>query len=208
MQWIFMKHLISAVFPVDNFWYRYEWQEKGSGHVHGFVWLKNAPKPEDIDWNLPKGQGDLPEDQHQKMEQFKTFWDRIITAVNPFPEEDPNTPLLGQNPCNLERDSLSNTKQELSDLLNWVQRHTKCVPGYCQVKQKVPGQEEPQIVCCFDYPMQHCQNEGIGHDSKTRVHFEPRRNDPLLNNYNAAMILAWRANIDIKPVMSKDAALK
>ncbi|KAF8196251.1 hypothetical protein K438DRAFT_1418932, partial [Mycena galopus ATCC 62051] len=37
--------------------------------------------------------------------------------------------------------------------------------------------------------------------------FEPRRNDPLMNNYNPAMILAWRANIDIKPVLSKDAAL-
>jgi hypothetical protein len=56
--------------------------------------------------------------------------------------------------------------------------------------------------------MERCQTAGIGHDSKTRVRFEPRRNDPLLNNYNAAMILAWRANIDIKPVMSKDAALK
>jgi hypothetical protein len=29
-----------------------------------------------------------------------------------------------------------------------------------------------------------------------------------MNNYNPAMILAWRANIDIKPVLSKDAALK
>jgi hypothetical protein len=54
----------------------------------------------------------------------------------------------------------------------------------------------------------HPDAASIGHDSKHRVRFEPRRNDPLMNNYNPAMILAWRANIDIKPVLSKDAALK
>ncbi|KAJ7139662.1 hypothetical protein C8R44DRAFT_556634, partial [Mycena epipterygia] len=60
--------------------------------------------------------------------------------------------------------------------------------------------------CRFDYPME-CQAEaGVGYDSKNRVRFEPARNDPLLNTYNPAMILAWRANIDVKPVMSTDAA--
>ncbi|KAJ7105122.1 hypothetical protein C8R43DRAFT_225706 [Mycena crocata] len=42
--------------------------------------------------------------------------------------------------------------------------------------------------------------------SKKRVRFEPQRTDRLLNSYNPAMILVWRANIDFKPVMSTDAA--
>ncbi|KZV89269.1 hypothetical protein EXIGLDRAFT_567344, partial [Exidia glandulosa HHB12029] len=41
-----------------------------------------------------------------------------------------------------------------------------------------------------------------------RIRFEPRRNDPLLNPYNTALILSWRANIDLKPVMSADSALQ
>jgi hypothetical protein len=49
---------------------------------------------------------------------------------------------------------------------------------------------------------------GIGHNSKTHVYVEPRRNDPLLNNYSTTMSLEWRANIDIKLVISKDTALK
>jgi hypothetical protein len=142
---IFMKHIIGVIFDVKHFWYQYAWQEHSTGHVHSFVWLKNAPNAEEII---------IPEEQHQKMDEFKQFWDKIITVMNPFPKEDKNTPLLGQHPCNLEWTGLANTKQELSDLLNWVQHCTKCVLGYCQVKLKTPGQEEPQVCCCFDYPME------------------------------------------------------
>jgi hypothetical protein len=88
---IFMKHIIGAIFEVKHFWYRYESQERGSGHVHGFVWLKNAPNVEEIDWNLLKANGVVPEEQRQKMDEFKQFWDKIITATNPFPKEDENT---------------------------------------------------------------------------------------------------------------------
>ncbi|KAJ7061427.1 hypothetical protein C8F01DRAFT_962950, partial [Mycena amicta] len=103
------------------------------------------------------------------------------------------------HPCSKDRNEAQNTKAELAELLNWVQRHTKCLPGYCQVKRKVPGQSEPRLVCRFDYPMACGLDATIGMDSKRRVRFEPRRNDPLLNNFNAGMMLAWRANIDIKP---------
>jgi hypothetical protein len=103
---------------------------------------------------------------------------------------------------------MKNTKEELAELLNWVERHTKCSPGYCQIKRKVPGQQEPQLLCRFDYPMACRAEAGVGHDNKKRIRFEPARNDPLLNTYNAAMILAWRANVDVKPVMSTDAAIK
>ncbi|CAK5270705.1 unnamed protein product [Mycena citricolor] len=200
---------MGKIFDISDFWYRYEWQERGSGHVHGFLWLKNAPRPEDINWDLLK-QVDSPvsEDQQQKMTEFKSFWDRIVSAFNPVLRQDPNAPLLGGNPCSKPTEGMINTNEELADLLNWVQRHSKCVARYCQVKRKVPGQEEPQICCRFDYPMPcHPDCAVIGRDSKSRLRFEPRRNDPLLNNYNRAMLMAWRANIDLKPVLSKDAAI-
>ena len=28
----------------DDFWYRFEWQDRGSGHVHGFLWLTGGPE--------------------------------------------------------------------------------------------------------------------------------------------------------------------
>lgn len=82
------------------------------------------------------------------------------------------------------------------------------MPVYCQVKRKVPGYEEKQTFCRFDYPMETCNTAGIGLDSQNHIHFEPKRNDRLLNTFNVLMILAWQANIDVKPVLSKDAAIK
>ena len=206
---VFMTKLVHPLLGVVDFWYRYEWQERGSGHIHGFLWLKDAPNPDDIDWNLLKEHNHIiPEDQEVKMRDFVSFWGGIMTAVNPFPRADDNTPLVGLHPCRCRNEDLQDTKEELAELLNWVERHNICRPGYCQVKRKVPGQGEPQTFCRFDFPMTLCNTANIGLDSKHRVHFEPKRSDPLLNTFNVPMILGWRANIDVKPVLSKDAAIK
>ncbi|KAK6972288.1 hypothetical protein R3P38DRAFT_2485351, partial [Favolaschia claudopus] len=93
------------------------------------------------------------------------------------------------HPCNKDRADMRHTKGELSELLNWVERHTRCSPGYCQIKRRLPGQREPQLMCRFDYPMTCREEAGVGFDSKKRIRFEPRRNDPLLNTYSQAMIL-------------------
>jgi hypothetical protein len=50
--------------------------------------------------------------------------------------------------------------------------------------------------------------EKCGWCREKHVRFEPERNNPLLNGYNPAIILAWCASLDVEPVMSKDAALK
>lgn len=206
---LFLKEVMAPLFGVKHFWYRYEWQDRGSGHVHGFFWLNNAPDMDKIDWDLLKDPNAIiSDDQTARMLEFTTFFDRLIKASNPFPRTDENTPLIGVHPCNRERSTLQNNKAELAEILNWVERHTKCMPGYCQVKRSVPGQTEKQTFCRFDYPMPHRDESGVGLDSKHRPRFEPKRNDRLLNTHNVPMILGWRANIDIKPVMSTEAALQ
>ncbi|KAF5336454.1 hypothetical protein D9611_006665 [Ephemerocybe angulata] len=207
----YLKHFLGPLLDVVDFWYRYEWQERGSGHIHGFLWIRNAPNPEAIDWSLlKKPDAIIPDDQQEKMDEYLRFWNSIITASHPSPRgpEDANAPLPGQHPCSIPRQELKHTKQELSDLLEWVERHRKCVAGYCLVKRKVPGQDEPTQVCRFDFPMPLRDSPVVGLDSKRRLRFEPTRNDPLLNTHNRAMILAWRANIDLKPVLSKESALE
>ena len=111
---IFMKHYMPTVFPMEHFWYRYEWQERGSGHIHGFVWLKDAPNPDDINWDLLKNNDRIPDEQLTKMESFRDYWDKIVTAFNPFPRQDENSPLLRRHPCALDRDEAQNTKAELA----------------------------------------------------------------------------------------------
>ncbi|KAJ3525773.1 hypothetical protein NMY22_g10434 [Coprinellus aureogranulatus] len=209
----YMEHFLKPLLGVEDFWYRYEWQARGSGHIHGFLWLKDAPNPDDIDWNtLKKPDAIIPEDQQEKMDQFLGYWDKIITATNPFPstpnEESEDTPLQGVHPCNIPRAELKHTKQELADLLNWVERHRGCRAGYCKALRKVPGQAEPVEVCRFDYPHQPRDKPAVEPDSKRRMRFNPTRNDSLLNPHNRPAILAWRANVDFKPVLSTAAAIE
>ena len=48
---IFRKEILENGMNVEDYWFIYEWQHRGSAHVHGFIWLKGAPKMESIDWN-------------------------------------------------------------------------------------------------------------------------------------------------------------
>lgn len=143
---VYFKNFMVPLLGVRQYWYRFEWQERGSGHIHGFLWLEDAPNADEIDWDLLKRpDAIISDDQSDKMHQFLEYWNRMITASSPFPRVDDNMPLIGGHPCSLSRDGLRNTKQELADLLNWTERHTKCMPGYCLVKRKVPGQMTPKF---------------------------------------------------------------
>ena len=48
---VFFEEVIQKKFDVKDFWWRYEWQHRGSSHVHGFLWLKDAPSVDDFDHN-------------------------------------------------------------------------------------------------------------------------------------------------------------
>ncbi|KAF5331234.1 hypothetical protein D9611_013064 [Ephemerocybe angulata] len=184
---LFFETVLKPLFDVEDFWYRYEWQERGSGHIHGFLWLKNAPDVDQIRWDFLKNPDPdfvIPEEQQQKMNEFKAYWDRFITAMNPFPRADENTPLPRPHPCSIPRDDLRNTNEELANLLNWIERHNRCTPSYCQIKRKVAGQAST-IQC-------------------------PSVRSPASHSTASAVFafLAWRANVDFKPVLSKEAAIQ
>ena len=76
---------------ISDFWYRVEWQARGSGnvyllyaalhrrsrhtgHIHGFLWLENALPVDNIDWTLPDG-----------CRQIVDYFSCFITAYNPNP---------------------------------------------------------------------------------------------------------------------------
>lgn len=42
----------------------------------------------------------IPPGQDARMREFISFWDKLISATNPFPRENEKLPLLGQHPCN------------------------------------------------------------------------------------------------------------
>lgn len=51
---LYFKHFLSPLLGIRHFWYRYEWQERGSSHIHGFFWLLDGPRADEIDWEVLK----------------------------------------------------------------------------------------------------------------------------------------------------------
>ena len=98
------------------------------------------------------------------------------------------------------------------DLLNMVQRHTRCSKNYCLRKK----QNESDLRCRFHFPFQPC--------TSTKLEFEPihtkdgnakykakivtHRNDSRLNNHQRLQLQGWRANCDIQVVVDYHACVE
>lgn len=186
----FFKLVILPMYKVTDWWFRYEWQHRGSSHVHGFIWMEDAPSVEDLN----------PEDA-ESVRSFVTFWDPIVSTWNPgitVPKADPH-------PSNRAWNTLEDTLKELAEMLNRFQRHTECRAGYCLRKDKHTGKE----YCRFKFPKEmrdvtelvkeieeRAGRRKVSYDLKTR------RNDPLLNSYTHVFMAGWRANVDFRPIIS------
>lgn len=68
----FRKHVLEKGLDVRDYWYRYEWQHRGSPHVHGFLWIHGSPDMDNIDW-----MNDVQRKNATK------YFDSIVHAWNP-----------------------------------------------------------------------------------------------------------------------------
>ncbi|XP_059064988.1 uncharacterized protein LOC131857017 [Cryptomeria japonica] len=69
---IFREEIIDKLFKAKDHWYKYEWQHRGSAHIHGFLWLPNAPDMDKIDWS-----------NHEAVQSANSFFDKYVTTWNP-----------------------------------------------------------------------------------------------------------------------------
>jgi hypothetical protein len=64
-----------------------------------------------------------------------------------------------------------------------------------------------QKKCRYHFPFPLSDSTNIVIDEKGQLSLVTKRNDALVNKYNLWTLQRWRANMDITPVMSKDAFL-
>lgn len=124
-----------------------------------------------------------------------------------IPDEQWRTPV--PHPCALEvNDSTDTDDQDYCNLVNTVQRHTRCSPAYC-LRKKAGDQEQH---CRFDYPCPLQQASTLQfeklHDGAVRGILTTKRNDPRVNSHNRLMIQHWRANVDIQIIVDVDACVR
>ena len=174
---LFFQCVLKKIFEVKDYWYRFEWQDRGSGHMHGFLWLEGPPP---VKTRTP-----------EQRQAIATYWADIVTAVNPF-----RTLPFGRNPASLMFSERQNSEKHLADCLNRYQRHSICTPGYCL--RKVKGSEDMR--CRFYFPQAYRTVPDVNRDLNPKHYkFMPVRNDTLLNAYIPTTTLGWNANTDVSP---------
>jgi hypothetical protein len=118
---IFFDEVIKPKFKIKDYWWQYEWQHRGSSHIHGFLWMENAPSVDALD-----------RDNADSVAAFIHFWDQHVSTWHP----DKDCPPAAIHPSAQMFNTLQDTKKELAEILNRLQRHTKCALGYCERKKK------------------------------------------------------------------------
>ena len=125
----FVKTYYVGILGVTDYWLRFEWQHRGSPHVHGLAWLPNAP---DVEQLLSS-----PDTSDAAKEEIATFADSIVTTYNPavLPDgsnvDDAPSPKTDPHVCNLVYGDIQDLDKDLVDLVATCQRHTRCSAAYC-----------------------------------------------------------------------------
>ena len=210
------KHWLYDEMDAEWHWYRFEYQSRGSLHAHGCAKLKNDPglcelmKKAAVAWQLrDKSPTELSQPEQQIIQEGNAaqqtiieYVDWLTTTFNPsLPSQTWCMPTPQNHPCAQNPLQISDSEQDYADLVNAVERHTKCNAAYCLRKRK--GQSHTQ--CRFDYPRPL--------KSETKIEFEElpskricakivtKRNDPLINSHNKLLLQYWRANVDVQAIV-------
>lgn len=141
----------------------------------------------------------IENESEENLQEILDYYSKLVTAVNP----DPDSEMADIHPCRKLHRNIENFQEDLAQILNKVQRHTRCSTDYCLKFNKEKG----GVRCRFNFPADMQDTAAFVKDDNGHMQFKPARNDPLLNKYNEFIIQLWRANIDISPVISKKALI-
>lgn len=193
----FVQLFYVDIFGAFDYWYRFEWQHRGSPHIHGMAWLRNAPNVEAI----------MDDPEMSQREVLIRYVDSLVSTWNPAILPDGSNlhsaphPRTDPHICSMPYTEVIDHHQDLNDLIATCQRHTRCSASYCL--RNVNGQQ----VCRFGYPHQ-LQSETIINTENEQHEILTARNDSLINSYNSIQLSGWRANVDMKYITSKQKVIE
>src|SRR2546421_106808 len=142
---IYFNDVLKRQWDLEDWWYRFEWQHRGSVHVHGIGKRRNATK---IDWKQMKENENI-------MNEVVQYLDNLVTTINPGLD----MPVPEQHPCQKKNKELRDDQQDYIDLINKLQRHTRCNPSYC-----LRINREGKQVCRFGYPKEIVERTFVRND--------------------------------------------
>lgn len=167
---------------INDYFWRIEFQERGSPHVHMLLWVEGSP---DMSSLL---EGTLPAD-------LEEFVDSVLSAkVTPKIKDVGLSKVM--HPCTM-RAPVHELTCPVSDahvaaLARCVQTH-RC-NQYCKPKG-------PHSPCRFGYPranVAETQVERVFRNGKTKLVVSAERNHSRVNTYNPSVLSCWGANMDLQ----------
>lgn len=177
---VFLKKCFFKHFKVKDYWYRIEYQNRGSPHIHGVAWLPDAPDVRNLSTDEDK-------------EKARLYFDNLITCINPDISFMPSL----VHPCSKSLSDVVNLDEDLIELINHVQRHTKCSKFYCLKFDK----KTKTVKCRFGFPKDLLSETTIT-EINGILDILFARNDALLNKFIAWLLQTWRSNVDASPIFS------
>jgi hypothetical protein len=148
-------------------------------------------------------------ENQEHLDLIRDYFARILTAHNP----DPFRP-RGQVDCLLQdvldpdfRDEWD-LEQDHCALCNRCQKHGAIRRG---VRSCQPSQCFRKGLCRFHFPYPFNEQPLVflaEENGTPRKRFAATRNDPWLNQHSRTVLLGWRANVDLQPVLDRQAAIK
>ena len=159
---MFQEEIFSKFHNATDYWCRYEWQHRGSPHVHGFLWLKDAPNMDTLNWDDPV-----------QVRFAKEYFDRSVHAFNPRNQHQININVRRDNddhPCLKDTNQIfqSDPNIDYEELLNCVERHITCNAKSCLRKKG------GKMVCRYKAPWELCQTSKLYVDENGEKRYEPR----------------------------------
>ncbi|KAL7291691.1 hypothetical protein TKK_0014481 [Trichogramma kaykai] len=182
---ILINNVMVPLFKVKDYWFRFEWQHRGSPRVHGIMYCSDEPQ---VDYNK------LSNDD---IEILKSYFDKLCYAINPMAL---NTD-VSVHPSKIRFSDVTSTNyaQDLSNLLNAFQRHTKCGSHCLRSKNNV-------YKCRYNFP-HDTSNVSMIDDENGYFTFKPKRNDQYIQTYNNIITQVWRANTDCTLILDLKAVI-
>lgn len=190
----FMRLFLKKEFDVTEFWYRVEFQKRGSPHIHGLFWCN---LPDDVDFSILNDE--INEENAEKFRILVNYIDSKVSCIYPNLEErnEVNELSIENNiqahPCTKLYSQIPNFQHlnDLNSLLDKCQLHSENHSAYCLRDGK----------CRFGFPKELVEeSKFVYNDKKKQYDFVPKRNHPFLNSYNRYILEHWRANIDVQPI--------
>ncbi|XP_028394509.1 uncharacterized protein LOC114518706 [Dendronephthya gigantea] len=226
----FVKHWLYETLGAKWHLFRYEYQGRGSIHCHGTAKLNNDPDLCQLTQTALKGflaqkfreendcfdTTELDQDIEAGQKAAETvcrYVDWLLSTVKPNPPDEDMWIRPEVHPCQRRHKDISEHEKQSDyvDLLNMVQRHTRCSTSYCLRKKS----NETDLKCRFHFPFEHCPKTKLefekihtkDNDDHYRAKVVTERNDGRLNNQQL-QLQGWRANCDIQVVIDHYACVE